>query len=500
MDHTEWENLKAWLVSLNVLDASVTSAEEIKRLDLSGHSLSELPDNFGILSEVITLNLSNNQLQSLPDSMASMSSLSNLDLRRNRFSKLPKVLLSLPLRSLNMSGNMLDDVSDLMGCNEIRVLDLSVNGITTMDEVLNIDNELRSVNLSHNYLKNVTNLFSLLPHTVRLDLSGNMITHIPETIGAMENLVDLKISDNVIEYIDDKLFDLPIEKLDLSSNKLYWIRLEGLEELENVVLDFNPIKHIEVSDDFAPYLEEFSCDGCGLKSFVPIRSKELSLLCYSSNEIKVVPDYIGQYVKLVELDLDANEITDLPDSIANLSELNTLYIEGNPLSDAAKKIIEILHPEICDIYMKRGITIESAKEDDLVQMAELLSVLFAIEQDFKIDFDKQLAGITKLFHHEGKELLVAKHEGSVVGMVTMQRLISSAEGDYIGQIEDLVVKEDYRKMGVGSRLLNKTRAIAQELGYKRIQLAADVDNENALHFYTRRGFHQTHLKIYHYNA
>jgi len=200
------------------------------------------------------------------------------------------------------------------------------------------------------------------------------------------------------------------------------------------------------------------------------------------------------------LDLDGNEITDLPDSMANLSMLNTLYIEGNPLSDEAKKIIGILHPEICDIHMKRGITIESAKEEDLVQMAELLSVLFAIEQDFKIDFDKQLAGITKLFHHEGKVLLAAKHEGDVVGMVTMQRLVSSAEGDYIGQIEDLVVKEDYRKMGVGSRLLNKMRAIAQELGYKRIQLAADVDNQDALHFYTRRGFHQTHLKIYHYNA
>jgi len=250
MDHTEWENLKAWLVSMKVLDASVTSAEEIKRLDLSGHSLSELPEYFGMLSEVISLNLSNNHLHTLPDSVRSMAKLSNLDLRRNRFSKLPKVLSSLPLRSLNMSGNMLDDVSELSDNDEIRVLDLSMNSITTMDGVFNSENELRTVNLSHNYLKNVTNLFSLLPHTERLDISGNMISHIPETIGVMENLVDLKITDNVIEYMDDKLFDLPIEKLDLSSNKLYWIRLESLKELESVVLDFNPIKHIEVSDDF----------------------------------------------------------------------------------------------------------------------------------------------------------------------------------------------------------------------------------------------------------
>ena len=101
---------------------------------------------------------------------------------------------------------------------------------------------------------------------------------------------------------------------------------------------------------------------------------------------------------------------------------------------------------------------------------------------------------------EGSVLLVAKHEGKVVGMVTMQRLISSAAGDYIGQIEDLVVHEQYRKMGVGSRLINKIRFIAlQEHAYQRVQLAADMDNINALDFYTRRGFRRTNLNVFHLN-
>jgi Leucine-rich repeat (LRR) protein/ribosomal protein S18 acetylase RimI-like enzyme len=441
-----------------------------------------------------------NHLQSLPGSMEAMSKLNTLDLRRNRFSKLPKVLALLPIRSLNLSGNMLDEVSELKDYRELRVLDLSVNAITAMDGTFEKGNQLRTLNLSCNYLKDVTNMFAVLQKTARLDLSGNMITQIPETIGVMESLVDLKVSDNLIEHIDDKLFYLSIETLDLSSNKLYWISLQKLKELKSVILDFNPIRHIEVSEDFAPNLEEFSCDGCGLKSFIPLSSEHLSTLCYSSNEIIDVPEYIGQYQKLQELDIDNNKIVDLPDSMANLTELNTLYADNNPLSNTAKKVIEVLHPEICDIHMKRGITIEHAGEEDLEEMAHLLSILFSIEQDFEIDFDKQLAGITMLYHSQGKELLVAKHEGHVVGMVTMQRLISSAEGDYIGQIEDLVVKEDYRKMGVGSRLINKMRAIAQELGYKRIQLAADVDNANALRFYNRRGFNQTHLKMYHYKA
>lgn len=495
-----WNEIKTWLLEQKVIDESVTSPDMIKRLDLSGHHLDTLPESFGVLKELIALNLSNNMLVALPKSMENLTKLTNLDLRRNHFGKLPSVLPSLPLRSLNMSGNMLDDLSGLQGCKELRVLDLSVNAITAMGDALSPDNEVRSLNLSHNYIKKVEKLFKTLPNTERLDLSGNLINQIPASVGEMENLVELKLEDNVIEHLDDKLFELGLETLDISSNKIYWIRLEGLSELENLVIDFNPIKHIEVSVDFAPYLEEFSCDGCGLKAFVPVASSELQVLCYSANAIREVPEYISQYTKLTELDLDGNKIVDLPDGIANLTELDTLYIEGNPLSDEAKKVIDVLHPEICDINMKRGITIEDAQEEDLEAMSHLLSILFEIEQDFEFDYEKQLSGITKLFHAQGKNLLVAKHEGEVVGMVTMQRLISSAEGDYVGQIEDLVVKEAYRKMGVGSRLINKMRAVAQGYGYKRIQLAADEANANAIQFYSRRGFHQTHLKIFHYNA
>ncbi len=500
MSALSWDQLKTWLLEHQAIDDSIDSPHMIKRLDLSGRSLKELPESFALLDGLTALNLSNNKLHALPDSFHALKSLSNLNIRRNRFESLPDVLAQLPLRSLNANGNQIDNVSVLSKCKDLRVLDLSVNSITSMDIDIKKENELRVVNLSSNYLKDLRGFFTHFCHVERLDLSGNLITAIPSSVENMHALVELKISDNSIEHIDDALFSLALESIDLSSNQITRLKLKGLADLETMVLDFNPIEQMSVSDDFAPYLASFSCDGCGLKAFVPLHSTALKTLCYSSNEITSVPENISQYEQLSELDIDGNAIVDLPDSMGNLTQLKTLFIEGNPLSDTAKKVIDILQPEICDIHMKRGITIEKARAEDLREMAELLSILFAIEQDFTVDYDKQLAGITKLYHHKGKDLLVAKHEGSVVGMVTMQRLISSAEGDYIGQIEDLVVKENYRKMGVGSRLINKMRALAQEHGYKRIQLAADIDNENALRFYSRRGFHQTHLKVYHYNA
>ncbi|HHD84009.1 MAG TPA: GNAT family N-acetyltransferase [Campylobacteraceae bacterium] len=495
-----WEQLKSWLTELGALEPQTESPEMVKRLDLSDKALEQLPEAIGMLEGLVALNLSNNLLAELPESISKLTSLTTLNIRRNRFTELPASIGTLPLRSLNANGNRIDDASVLKQCRDLRVLDLSVNMLASLQGAIDPENELRVVNLSCNYFEEIGYLFEDLSATERLDLSGNMIRNIPETIGNMEGLVVLSLANNHIESIDDAFFDLPVEEVDLSSNEITTIHLRNLEDLETITLDFNPIEEITVAEDFAPYLESFSCDGCGLESFLPLKSTELKNLCYSSNELKEIPEWVSQYSQLHELDLDGNQIVDLPDSMANLTNLKILYIEDNPLNEHAKRVIDILHPEICDIKMKRGVTVERAQEGDLSQMAELLSELFAIEQDFEIDFEKQLAGITKLFHHEGKELLVARHEGKVVGMVTMQRLISSAEGDYIGQIEDLIVREDYRKMGIGSRLLNKMRAIAQELKYKRIQLAADAANENAQEFYVRRGFYQTHLKVFHYKA
>ena len=43
--------------------------------------------------------------------------------------------------------------------------------------------------------------------------------------------------------------------------------------------------------------------------------------------------------------------------------------------------------------MKTDVTIRPARQDDIAAMAELLSMLFAVEEDFAVDTDKQRAGL-----------------------------------------------------------------------------------------------------------
>lgn len=498
MYNYDWDRLKTWLYQYDAIDENIKSADEIIRLDLSGHALKSIPESFHILTKLIVLNLSNNQLNDLPDSLADLSSLNNLDIRRNNFVALPDVIGKLSLRSLNASGNKITDISVLKNCPELRVLDLRSNQLVDISNSFPKESELINLNLSSNYIKDIENVFTHLGDLNRLNVSANLLTTIPSSISDLGEIEEIDFSDNQIEQIDEAFFDLDVEDVNLSINNLTVLKLHALESLEKLTLDENDFKSLTISEDFAPYLIELSCDSCSLKEFLLPASNALEQLCYSSNEIKSIPDEIEKYNKLLQLEIDGNEIVDLPDTLANLVYLQTFYAEGNPLNEHAKKVVAVLSPNICDLNMKSGITIEKATADNLKEMAELLSVLFEIETDFVYDFDKQLEGLTDLFEDDKSDLLVAIYENEVVGMMTMQRLISSAAGGYIGQMEDLVVKKEYRKMGVGSRLINKMRSIAQEYKYKRIQLAADIENDNALRFYNRRGFNKTHLNIYHY--
>ncbi len=138
------------------------------------------------------------------------------------------------------------------------------------------------------------------------------------------------------------------------------------------------------------------------------------------------------------------------------------------------------------------ITIRPARTDDIAAMAGLLRQLFAIEADFAVNMQAQVRGLSLLLGAEAC-LLVADEDGAVVGMVSVQTLISTAEGAAVGLMEDLVVAEGCRGRGIGSRLLHAALAWAREQGLTRVQLLADKNNAEALRFYSRHSFHKTQL-------
>ena len=139
------------------------------------------------------------------------------------------------------------------------------------------------------------------------------------------------------------------------------------------------------------------------------------------------------------------------------------------------------------------VQIRPAWHADLDQCVSLLEQLFRIESDFTANALRQTRGLQSLLETDGARVLVADDDGQVVGMLSVQRLVSTAEGAAVGLVEDVVVSAARRGEGIGRALLQAAEDWARREGLARLQLLADRDNLGALGFYQRRGWRTTRL-------
>ena len=146
--------------------------------------------------------------------------------------------------------------------------------------------------------------------------------------------------------------------------------------------------------------------------------------------------------------------------------------------------------------MTEAIRIRPAAEEDFPELVELLRQLFELEQDFEPDASKQQAGLSLMLESPFAELLVAECGGRVAGFCGVQLQISPAMGSYAAQIEDLVLHPEFRRRGIGSRLLDAAGAWAKQRGARRLQLNCDDQNLPAMRFYEARNWIRTPLFNY----
>jgi len=143
--------------------------------------------------------------------------------------------------------------------------------------------------------------------------------------------------------------------------------------------------------------------------------------------------------------------------------------------------------------MSSKIEMGFAKPEEIEDMIVLVEQLFSIEKDFVSDSEKQRTGMKMIMEHPDNQLFVVRDNGRLIGMCSMQVLISTAEGGKSGLIEDLVIDNNYRQMGIGSKFMEFLVNYAKEKGYKRLQLLADRDNTPALNFYKKENWASTNL-------
>ena len=144
--------------------------------------------------------------------------------------------------------------------------------------------------------------------------------------------------------------------------------------------------------------------------------------------------------------------------------------------------------------MTSELAVRPARPEDVDALVALLGDLFSIEADFHPDPDRQRRGLALLLDDRARAIvLVAERGRRVVGMVTAQLVISTAEGAPSAWVEDLIVDAAERGRGAGRALLEELERRARALGATRLQLLADRGNARALAFYARLGWVGTRL-------
>ncbi len=143
-----------------------------------------------------------------------------------------------------------------------------------------------------------------------------------------------------------------------------------------------------------------------------------------------------------------------------------------------------------------GIIIGDARQQDIPDLVQLLDELFSIEQDFTPDHVKQTQGLALLIANSSSaSIKIARNEqGKVIGMVSAQLVISTAQGAPSAWVEDMVVSVKYRGKGIGKTLLESVLAWAKENGATRAQLLMDISNEPASGYYSHLGWQSTLLQ------
>ena len=138
--------------------------------------------------------------------------------------------------------------------------------------------------------------------------------------------------------------------------------------------------------------------------------------------------------------------------------------------------------------------ISIASSNDIPELCTLLNSLFNQEAEFVPDRQTQTRGLAAVINgSEAGDILVAREDGEIVGMVNLLYTVSTALGTRVALLEDLIIFPNRRGQGIGSTLIRHAVKFAKEKDCTRITLLTDDDNERAQRFYKRHGFSRSSM-------
>lgn len=141
------------------------------------------------------------------------------------------------------------------------------------------------------------------------------------------------------------------------------------------------------------------------------------------------------------------------------------------------------------------IIIKKATIENLNEIQELNNQLFELEYN---NFDSSLK-VGWPFEKEGIEyfsdmlnnqvVFIALVDNSVVGYLAGSINVElSYVTKSLAELDNMFILENYRKYGIGTKLVNEFKKYCLNIGIQEIKVTASTRNNNAIKFYKNNGF------------
>lgn len=146
--------------------------------------------------------------------------------------------------------------------------------------------------------------------------------------------------------------------------------------------------------------------------------------------------------------------------------------------------------------MSTYLTFRLAKIEDLPEIISMLAddVYGAQRENIteKVS-DKYLEAFRKIQEDPNQELTIAEINGNKVATFQLTFIqYLNFEGTLRAQIEAVRTRSDYRGQGIGTKVLTYAINRAKEKGCSLVQLTSDKRRTEALKFYEKLGFKDSH--------
>ncbi len=137
------------------------------------------------------------------------------------------------------------------------------------------------------------------------------------------------------------------------------------------------------------------------------------------------------------------------------------------------------------------------KVEDFIQIMSLLSEMNeALGEDQEIEFGNVFENFKAMEQQKDTyENYVIEENKKILGFMSLlfYRSIYHKKGTV--QINELIVKKEYRSKGLGQKLLQYGIKVGRERGVDEIEIGVEKDNTRAIEFYKKNGINEEYVLL-----